>query len=146
MSRGGCRFEVICPAPPCAVVDTFRPTEEEEEDALPLARWKASASGGSFIPLLRVSGARGRRSLVRSTGRAPRTADGAPDRRSETGREDDLLCSRCKCNETRRSVGRSVVLCVEGTRSARLLSVGAYEGRRKGVNVQRVVKAVGQCS
>ena len=45
-----------------------------------------------------------------------------------------------------RPVGPSVVLCVEGTRSARLLSVGAYEGRRKGVNVQRVVKAVGQCS
>ena len=42
------------------------------------------------------------------------------------------------------SVGPSVVLCGEGTRSARLLSVGAYEGRRKGVNVQRVVKAVGQ--
>ena len=99
-------FLVISPAPPCAVVDTFRPTEEEK-DALPLARWKASASGGgSFIPLLLPqSGARGRRSLVRSTGRAPRTADGAPDRRSETGREDDLLCSRCKCNETRRSVG-----------------------------------------
>ena len=133
-------FLVIRPAPPCAVVDTFRPTEEEE-DALPLARWKASASGGSFIPLfLPQSGARGRRSLVRSTGRAPRTADGAPDRRSETGR---TISSVLDASATR-PVGPSVVLCVEGTRSARLLSVGAYEGRRKGVNVQRVVKAVGQ--
>ena len=99
-----------------------------------------------FIPLrpsVPLSGARGRRppAFPPSARARPLVGSGALNGgrvvRSPFGRRPAissvLFCSRCKCNAPRRRRRSVRPLCVwkEGTQSARLLSVGAYEGRKK---------------